>query len=167
MNKLIFLIAFFTVVIGFQSKAQTPDFTPTIEIENVTFLINAAPRDAILNVSEIISSQSVGSVVLKIPKMTAFDIVFNPTTTMSTIYGGTPVQNSLWTKTEDAFFITLTLNPGTVIPPYGIASIGLTVARKPNVMMQTNQSFTVTLVNGTGNDSNVQNNAYNVVLKAQ
>ena len=143
------------------------DFTPTIDIDNVVFLTAGVPRDFVVNISEIGSGPSIGQLVFKIPKQSGFLITYNATSTSSNVGGGTIVNNSDWTITENPIFITVTLKPNVVIDVNAFSSIGFTIERKTNVPNQTWQPLTATIINGTGADSDSSNNSYNVIVKAQ
>ena len=148
---------------------ETPDFTPTIDIDALVFLPDGEAKDLIVNVAEVKGAPSDGPVVLKITKGNAFVIAYNASTTNSNVNGGTgtPVNNDDWIISEDAFIITMTLKPGKTIAANSFSSIGFSINRGSDVPTQTNQSITVTIVNGSGGDSEVFNNTYNTVVKAQ
>lgn len=144
-----------------------PDFTPTIDIDNVVFLTAEISRDFVVNISETRSSPSNGQIVFIIPKQSAFTITYNPLNVLSGVGGGTVVNNSDWNITENSFFITVTSKPNVVIDSYSFSSIGFEISRKPNIPNQTWQPITVTIVNGSGSDSVDDNNTYNLVIKTQ
>ena len=143
------------------------DFTPTIDIDNVVFLSAGVTRDFVVNISNIESGLSVGQVVFKIFKQSAFTITYSPTTTSSNVSGGISVNNNDWLFTENASFITITLKQNVIINPSTISSVGFAISRNSNIPTQTSQPITVTIVNGSGGDSLGVNNTYNVVIKAQ
>jgi uncharacterized repeat protein (TIGR01451 family) len=143
------------------------DFTPTIDIDSVVFLTAGSARDFVVNISEILGGPSVGQVVVKIPKQSAFTISFGANTTSSNVFGGTTVNNSDWTITQNGLFITMTLKPGVIIGANSFSRIGFTITRNSNVPSQTWQPITATIVNGSGGDSVDGNNTYNTVLKSQ
>lgn len=143
------------------------DFTPTIDIDNVVFLTAGSSSDFVVNISEIGSGPSIGLLVFKITKQSGFTISYNETATSSTVGGGTTVNNSDWTITENTLFVTVTLKPSVLIDVNSFSSIGFTIERKVNVPNQTWQPITATIVNGSGADSDSTNNSYNVIVKAQ
>jgi hypothetical protein len=143
------------------------DFTPTIDIDNVVFLTAGVSRDFVVNISEIGAGPSVGQLVFKLPKQSAFTITYNATATTSGVNGGTSVNNDDWIITENTLFITVTLKPNKVINLNSFSSIGFSISRKVNVPNQTWQPLTATIINGSGADSNSSNNSYNVIVKAQ
>ena len=62
----------------------------------------------------------------------------------------------------------MTLKSGKTIPAGSFSSIGFSIKKGSNdVPEQTTQSITVSVTNGSGGDSGVFNNLYNVVVKAQ
>ena len=144
-----------------------PNFTPTIDIDNVVFLTAGVSRDFVVNISEIYSAHSVGQIIINIPKQSAFTITYNASTTLSNVGGGTNVNNSDWLITENSSFITVKLKPNITIGASMFSSIGFTIQRKPNIPNQTWQPITATIVNGSGSDSFNDDNTYNVVVKAQ
>jgi uncharacterized repeat protein (TIGR01451 family) len=155
-----------TVVIFIQTPIE-PDFAPAIDIDALVFLPDGLEKDFIVNVSEVKGAQSDGPVVLKITKGNAFVISYNPNASNSSVNGGTPVNNNDWLISENATTITMTLKDGKIIASNSFSSIGFTINRGSDVPTQTNQSITVAVVNGSGGDSEVFNNTYNTVVKAQ
>ncbi len=143
------------------------DFTPTIDIDNVVFLTAGVSRDFVVNISEIGAGPSVGQLVFKLPKQSAFTITYNATATTSDVNGGTSVNNGDWIITENSLFVTVTLKPNMVIGLNSFSSIGFSISRKVNVPNQTWQPLTATIINGSGADSESSNNSYNVIVKAQ
>lgn len=134
------------------------DFTPTIDINALTFGTEGVSRDFVVNVAEILNSPSVGSVVIMIPKLSAFTITFNPVSGTSDVFGSPLNNNSDWTVTESAFFITCTLNVPVIIEGFSISRIGFNITRKTGVAVNTSQNLTATIVIGSGDDSNNFNN---------
>ena len=148
---------------------QSPDFAPTIDIDALVFLPNGDAKDLIVNVAEVKGAPSDGAVVLKITTGNAFVITFNASATNSIVNGGngTAVNNSAWDITQNATTITMTLKQGETIAANSSSSIGFSINRGSDVPTQTNQSITVSVVNGSGGDSEVFNNTYNTVVIAQ
>ena len=81
--------------------------------------------------------------------------------------GGVSVNNNDWVITENSSLITMTLKTGVIIGTNTFSAIGFTIERKSGVPAQTSQPITVTIVNGSGLDSQNYNNTYNTVVKAQ
>jgi hypothetical protein len=102
--------------------------------------------------------------VLKIPKQSAFTITYEASTSIS---GSESVNNNDWMITEDPLFITVTLKLGVIIGMNSFSKIGFTIERKPNIPAQTSQSITVSIVNGSGLDSQSYNNTYSITINAQ
>ncbi len=143
------------------------DFTPTIDIDNVVFLSSGVTKDFVVNISDIDSGPSIGQVVFKIFKQSAFTITYNPVTTISNVGGGTMVNNNDWIITEDPLFITVTLKLNVLINASSFSSVGFTITRNSSIPPQTWQPITATIVTGSGGDSLDENNTYNVLVKAQ
>ncbi|WP_396146642.1 beta strand repeat-containing protein [Flavobacterium sp.] len=145
----------------------SPDFTPTVDIDNVVFLTAGVSRDFVVNISETRSSPSNGQIIFIIPKQSGFTITYNPLNVLSAVGGGTVVNNSDWNFTENSFFITVTSKPNVVVDSYSFSSIGFEIFRKPNIPNQTWQPITITILNGSGSDSVDDNNTYNLIIKTQ
>jgi hypothetical protein len=146
---------------------ELPDFTITIDIDALVLVSAGDKKDFVVNISEIKGAPSDGPVVVKIIKPSAFLITYGTSTNTSNVNGGTSVINTDWDITEDGFSITMTLKLGVIIGTNTFSSIGFTIERKPDVPAQTSQPITVTIVNGSGLDSQNYNNTYNTVVKAQ
>jgi hypothetical protein len=143
------------------------DFTPSMNIDSFVFLSEGDARDFVVNVSEIIGGPSVGEVVVKLSKPDGFSITYNDFTGNSNVDGGIPVNNIDWVLSEDVSFITMTLKPGVVIGSNLFSRIGFNIERNSNVPSQTYQPITVTIVEGSGSDSNNNSDTYNIVVQAQ
>ncbi len=155
-------IATVTVVSG------PPDFTPTVDIASLSFASAGTSRDFIVNINEISQlSPSLGQVVFRLVKPTAFTITFGTVNGTSNVFGPTPNNNGDWTFTQDAFFITATLKPSAVIPANSFSRVGFNITRNVGVAANTSQNLTVTIVNGSGGDNNSNNNTSNTVVTAQ
>jgi uncharacterized repeat protein (TIGR01451 family) len=141
-----------------------PDFTTTIDIDGLVFFTDGSSKDFVINVSEINGASSIGQIILKLSVPPAFLITYEANTSTS---GGAPVNNNDWMITENSVFITVTLKAGVTILPNTSSSIGFTISRKPGVPAQTTQPITVTILDGSGSDSQNYNNTYNTVVKAQ
>jgi hypothetical protein len=61
----------------------------------------------------------------------------------------------------------MTLKPGVVIGSNLFSRIGFNIERNSNVPSQTYQPITVTIVEGSGSDSNNNSDTYNIVVQAQ
>jgi len=144
-----------------------PDFTPTTDIDALVFLSSAPTKDFVVNISEIGGAPSDGQVVLKIPKLSAFTITYGAANSTSNVNGGVSVNNNDWVITEDSLFITMTLKAGVIIGANTFSAIGFSITLNSNVPTQTSQPITVTIVNGSGLDSQNNNNTINTVVKAQ
>jgi hypothetical protein len=143
------------------------DFTPSIEIDSFMFLAAGDSRDFVVNVSEVLGGPSVGPVVLKLKKTSAFLLSYSATASGALVNNGTTVNNNDWDITEDLLFITMTLKSGVIITGNTVSRIGFTIEREPNIPAQTSTPITVTINTGTGTDFNSYNNAYNIIVQAQ
>ena len=137
---------------------SVPDFTPFNDINSLSFTAQTLVRDLVINIEEVLNTPSLGQVVFRVRKLSAFTITYNPTATMADVYGGSPVNNSDWIFSEDANFVTCTLKPGKTISGFGLSSLGFTITRNPNVAVNTSQNITVTIITNSGGDSNSTNN---------
>ncbi|WP_366184703.1 ice-binding family protein [Flavobacterium ovatum] len=146
---------------------ELPDFSTTIDIEALVFVSAGDKKDFVVNISEIKGAPSDGQVVFKISKQSAFLITYGATTSISAVNGDVTVNNNDWTITESSLFITTTLKAGVTIGANTFSAIGFTIERQLDVPTQTSQPITVTIVNGSGLDSQNYNNTYNTVLNAQ
>ncbi|TXE18566.1 DUF3494 domain-containing protein [Psychroserpens burtonensis] len=144
-----------------------PDFTPTIAIDELGFLAAGSTKDFVVNISEVKGASSNGQIVLTITKGSAFLITYAANTTSSNVNDGVQVNNSDWIITENSFIITMILKPGVIIEANTFSSIGFTVKRELDIPTQTTQPITITITNGSGEDSQTFNNTYNIVIKAQ
>ncbi|WP_339614603.1 ice-binding family protein [uncultured Winogradskyella sp.] len=156
-----------TVVI-FIVTPSLPDFTPTIAIDALVFT-DEVEKDFVVNVFEVKGAPSDGPVVLVLVTGDAFDISFDSALSNSDVgINGTSVNNSDWDIVSLDDTITMTLKSGKTIPAGSFSSIGFSIKKESNdVPEQTTQSITVSVENGSGGDSGVFNNLYNVVVKAQ
>jgi hypothetical protein len=143
---------------------ELPDLSPTLDIDALVFPLAGPARDFVINIGEVRGAPSDGQVVVKISKGNAFLITYSDSTSNS---NGTPVNNSAWVITENASFITITLKAGAKISANTFSAIGFKIVRKPGVPTKTSQPITVTIVNGTGSDSQNSNNAYSTIINAE
>ena len=146
----------------------SPDFTPTIDIDDVVFSSVGVTKDFVVNISEIANAPSVGQLIFMIPKQSAFTFTYDATNTSSNVGGGpVVVNNNDWIITENSLFISVKLKPNIIIGASSFSKIGFTVSRKPNIPNQTWQPITATILNNSGSDSLDDNNTYNLIIKAQ
>ncbi|MFB0903602.1 MAG: ice-binding family protein [Nonlabens sp.] len=143
------------------------DFTPSIEIDSFMFLTAGDSRDFVVNVSEILGGPSVGPVVLKLKKTSAFMVSYSATTTGVLVNNGTTVNNNDWDITEDMVFVTMSLKTGVILTGNSVSRIGFTIERNSNIPAQTTSPITVAIVTGTGGDANRYNDSYNIIVQAQ
>jgi len=138
-----------------------PDFTPLIDIDALSFAATGTSRDFVVDISEVQNSPSVGQVVFRIVKPTAFTITFGAVNGVSNVSGGEPNNNGDWTITQTASVITCTLKPGVVINGFGTSVVGFNITRNAGIPANTTQNITVAITNNSGGDSNSANNSTN------
>jgi hypothetical protein len=143
------------------------DFTPSVEIDSFVFVSAGDSRDFVVNLAEIIGGPSVGQVVLKLSIPEAFNISYVDTDIGADVNGGISVNNSDWDITVGPSFITMTLKLGVIISADTFSRIGFTIERKPGIPAQTSEPITVTIVEGSGSDSNISSDTINIVVLAQ
>jgi hypothetical protein len=145
-----------------------PNFTPTIDINSLVFVNAGDTRDFIVNISNITAASSNGQIVVKIVIPSAFNITWNSASGNSNVNNGTVLNNnSNWAITQSGFFITMTSKTNVIISANASSAIGFSIARKTDVPAQTSQPITVTIVDGSGSDSQNYDNTYYTVLKAE
>jgi hypothetical protein len=132
-----------------------PDLTPTIEVDNLQFASEGSQRDFVVNIFEINEANQITGtqIIFRVAKISAFDITYSLESGTSDVLGGTANDNSNWTFTENANFITATSKPGNTMVANGQKIIGFTATRKTDVPPNTSQSITASIINGsTGED---------------
>jgi hypothetical protein len=150
-----------TMVSGIQAIAVgrvAPDLTPTLDIDGLSFSPTSTGRDFVVNVFEINNVLALNPITVRLPKLSAFTITYATTSGTSNVFGGIPNQNSNWSFTENASFITATALPGVNIPANGGAVLGFTVARKPGIIDGTTQNLTPTITGLSGGEVKTNNN---------
>jgi hypothetical protein len=145
---------------------ELADFTPTIDIDDLGFLSGGLARDFVINITEVKGAPSVGQVVLKMAKANAFLVSYEAATSTSNVGRVVPVNNNDWDITENPLYIQMTLKTGVIIGANASSAIGFSIVRKADVPAQTSQPITVTIVNGSGSDSQSNNNTSNTFVKA-
>lgn len=151
-----------TMVSGIQAVAVgsfNVDLTPTLDIDDLSFNPASTTRDFVINVYEINGKAATNPMAIRISKISAFTITYPTTSGSSNVFGGTPNENSNWTFTENAGFITATAKPGVTIPANGSAVLGFTIARKPGIPDGTTQNLTGTVIGQSGGEVKTDNNA--------
>ena len=138
----------------------TPDFTPTNEIDNLTFNMAGEARDFVVNIFEINNAAQVNgsTIAFRISKLSAYTISYETESGISDVFGGTPNSNGDWIFTENASFITVTLKSGVTIPALGQKTVGFRIERRPNIPGNTEQNITTTILFNSGGEVNNTNN---------
>lgn len=151
-----------TMIAGIQAVGigrVTPDLTPTLIIDDLSFSPTSGARDFIVNVFEINNVATYDTIRVRLPKLSAFTITYPTTSGISNVFGGTPNQNGNWTFTENASFIIATALPAVMnIAASGSAQLGFTIIRKPGIINGTTQNLTPTILNLSGGDVKPANN---------
>jgi hypothetical protein len=138
-------------------QAEVPDLTTGIDIDGLNFN-DGAGRDFVVNLFEVAHAETSGTISFRVTKLGAFNITYPTVSGNSNVFGSTPNQNSNWSFTENASFITATLRPGLIIDADDQATIGFNVSRKGGIPSKTTQNLTVTIVGGSGGETNSTNN---------
>jgi hypothetical protein len=146
------------VTVNITAPGAIADLTPSVDIDNLSFPVADAPRDFIVNVFEINGATAGNTITVRIAKLSAFTITYPSESGSSNVYGGIANENSNWTFTETASFITVTSKPGVTIPANGVAKLGFNIARKTGIINGTTQNLTTTILGGSGGENNTANN---------
>lgn len=141
-----------------KGSAIRPDLSPTIEIESLEFVTSNVDKDFVLNVFEINSKVGTGPISFRVSKLSGFDIIYSTTSGVSNVFGIINNDNSNWTFTENANFITVTAKAGVTILNSGSKQLGFKVKRKANISSNTAQNITVTVIYGSGGEIKTNNN---------
>lgn len=143
----------------FAVKGLSPDLTITLDIDALSFPAAGSSRDFVINLYEINGVDATNPIVFRINKLSAFTITYPTVSTTSNVFGGSPNENSNWTITENASFITVTAKSGVVIPGNGQAVVGFNITRKAGIASGTTQNIAATISGGSGGEVNNLNNA--------
>ncbi|GLU56218.1 hypothetical protein [Dyadobacter frigoris] len=143
----------------FAAAGGIPDLTITLDIDALSFPAAGTSKDFVINLYEINGSGATNPIVFRINKLSAFTITYPASSGNSNVFGGTPNENSNWTITENASFITVTAKTGVVIPANGQAVIGFNITRKTGISAGTTQNIAATITGGSGGETNIVNNA--------
>lgn len=150
-----------------ESGCFTPDLTPDRAIDNTVFT-NATPRDFIIDVTEIqdVITLEDPTITVRVSKLSAFDISYITTSGVSDVNGGTNNNNGDWTFDDtDPHFIIITAN--STIAASSNSIIGMIAKRKDGIPANTVQNLTITIVAGSGGETNSDNNVTTLKLTAQ
>jgi hypothetical protein len=151
-----------TMIAGIQAIGigrVAPDLTPTLEIDALSFSPISGTRDFVVNVFEINGVIAGNPISVRLPKLSAFTITYPTVSGTSNVFGGIANENSNWTITENASFITATALAGVTIPASGSAVLGFTIARKPGITNGTSQNLTATVTGLSGGEVKTNNNS--------
>jgi hypothetical protein len=134
------------------------DYTPTVDIDGLSFNASGFGRDFVVNLYEILGGVNSSPITFRISKIGAFTITYLTNSGTSQVYGGTVNNNSDWSITENTSFITCTLKTGVTIPANGQSTIGFRAQRKTSVAAGTTQNISITILDNSGGDSQLSNN---------
>ncbi|MCP9763706.1 hypothetical protein [Lacihabitans soyangensis] len=142
------------------------DYTPTIDIDALTFNAAGFGRDFVVNIYEALGGTNTSSLQFRMTKPSAFTLTYPTTNSLSQVFGGTNNNNSDWTFSETSLFITATLKAGVIIPANGQSVIGFRAQRKSSIAKGTSQNLAVTILDSTGGDSDTFNNTRRTSITA-
>ncbi|MFC3813286.1 hypothetical protein [Lacihabitans lacunae] len=134
------------------------DYTPTVDIDGLSFNASGFGRDFVVNIYEILGGTNSTPITFRISKVGAFTITYPTSSGTSQVYGGTLNNNSNWTITENSSFITCTLKSGVTVPANGQSTVGFNAQRKSSVAAGTTQNISITILDNSGGDSQLSNN---------
>jgi hypothetical protein len=146
--------------------SSSVDYTPTIDIDALTFNSAGFGRDFVVNIFEALGGVNISQPQFRLTKPSAFTITYSPLSGTSQVFGGTSNNNSDWTFSESSLFVTATLKPGVIIPANGQSVIGFRAQRKSSIAKGTSQNLAVTILDGTGGDSDSLNNTRRTTITA-
>ena len=144
------------------------DLLPTIEIASVEFSTAGAQKDFVIKISEInnVTNLVIKPITFRVSKSSAFDITYTTISGISNVVSAINNNNSDWTFTETANFITVTAKSGITIPAGGSNIIGFTATRKPGIPQNTSQNITITIIYGSAGEEKVDNNIIQTTITA-
>ena len=154
-----------------RSNTPVPDLTASIDIDSLSFLENDE-RDFVVDLFEVLNVDALSSVQLisfMVTRLSAFDITVPGLTLTATdqagatgssnVGGGRANQNGNWLFKQNSGFIAVTAaNAKVTIPAGGSGSVGFHIKRKAGIPVNTSQNITVTIVSGSGGETNAANN---------
>jgi hypothetical protein len=136
--------------------ADCVDLTPTLDIDGLSFG-NGVARDFVVNLYEQNGRETSGNITFRITKIGGFNITYPTQSGVSDVLEGTPNENSKWTFSESANFITISST--SPIPANGSAVIGFRIQRKAGFASGLTQNITPTILTGAGGETNPNNNS--------
>lgn len=130
--------------------SAAPSLNPTLRANGTLFTFEQGKNfgTTVTNISDV---NTIGPIVVRISKPSAFTVTYNATATTSAVggaVGSLTVRNSDFTFVETSTTITATSKPGVVLAPSATISIGYTVTRKTATSAGTNQNLTTDVVGG-------------------
>ena len=147
---------------------ETPDYTPTTDIDNLEFMESGTSRDFVINVFEIEGGDQIDGedITVRISKMSAYTITYSEDDGISDVIGGVPNNNGDWDFEENTNFIIATLKSGLNINSMESSVLGFNITRKAGVPSNTEQNLTATILFNSGGEINNSNNIVQTTLTA-
>ena len=117
------------------------------------------PKHILVSIEELNGYPTVGTITVRILKMTAFDISFDPVGGMSDVFGGgMATSNAAWTFIDNPGNDYYELVSTAPVQAHGTDIIALTITKKPTTCINTTQSMTARITPGSGGENNFSNN---------
>jgi hypothetical protein len=132
------------------------DLTTSLDIDGLSFAEQGG-RDFVVNIFETRGTSTNGNISFRITKIGAFDITYPTTSGNSSVLGNVANENSKWSFSENANFITATSS--SIIPGNGQAVIGFHLKRKSGISKGLTQNVTATILTNAGGDTDASNNS--------
>jgi hypothetical protein len=148
-----------------------PDLTPTF-IFRRTSLIPGQSSNATCTISNIGFKSAMpanGTIRVRIAKpdpTSGYTISSNGTMPSITIFSATPVDNSKWDFTEDAYNLTFTLHTNEQIPADASMVLGFTVTRSLASLFSNAVFVNATIRSGSGGEVNVTNDQVGITISS-
>ncbi|KAA0993801.1 hypothetical protein [Dyadobacter aurulentus] len=131
------------------------DLSPTISLNGLNF-DSGTSRDFIVNVFETAGMATDTATIVRLTKASGFEITYENQSGISDVFGGTPNENSKWSFSENANFITAICN--SPIQGVGKSALGFKIKRKTAMTSGLSQSLTAVIVGGASNEVDSSNN---------
>jgi hypothetical protein len=155
-----------------------PNLDPIIPIDNPIFTASSSERDFLIRLTETLGAATNNTTItFRLSRLSGFDITVPDITLngnfqsgvsgVSDVNGGTNNENGEWLFKQDDKFVTITSKPNKIVNGSGIINIGFHLKRKTNVPTNTDQNITVTIVAGSGGETDFTDNISVIQVKAQ
>jgi hypothetical protein len=155
-----------------------PNLDPLIPIDNAVFTPATSERDFLIRLTETLGAATNNSTIsFRLSRLSGFDITVPGITLSGTdksgingtsnVGGGTANENGEWLFRQDDKFVIVTSKVNKVVNGSGIINLGFHLKRKANVPTNTDQNITVTIVAGSGGETDFTDNISVIQVKAQ